>query len=389
MPKAIPASKLPLFQCLLIGTWANDNELRDKEGRPLSFNVMPLPQVEQPPDRTMPVGVQYGGFILKNFAFCETIRFNGSNQKTDPPQHQDPEALAVVASAPNRGGTYTQTSQAVFYDQQVMFAEGPGCGTVVHVENGAWLYFASAPQMAEPYGNTPIENGPVMKQPPYITVAKQISVPHGNSVLALGNVDRNDGDDFNDNDDGLGGNTILKGAPIIPDGFVPYPAPADTSTVPFPDVFKESIGAAQGFENPNPVWTRNPNRPLQLAIEEIQPKCFIHWRVTTMPLPGGHGFVTNVPFEQQKSNVVEYWADYWMLSKEEYKGGKETTPQFDYLAYTQTILMDMMLSVDGGKEFKKYRFPHVTCNTVKRLPGTPTEQREGLKDGVKPCVACP
>lgn len=389
MPRAIPASQLPLFQCLLIGTWASDNELRDGDGLPLSFNVMPLPQVEAPPDRTMPPGTEYGGFILKNFAFCETIRFNGSNQATDPPRHRDPEALAVVASAPNRGGTYTQTAQAVFYDQQVMFAEGPGCGTVVHVENGAWLYFASAAQMSEPYGDTPVENSQVLKQPPYITVAKQISVPHGNSVLALGNVDRNDGDDFNDNDDGLGGNTILKGAPIFPDGLVPYPAPADTCTAPFLDVFATNIGAAQGFENPNPVWTRNPSRPLQLAVEKIQPQCFMHWRVTTMPLPGGQGSVTNVPFEQQKSNVVAYWADYWMLSQDEYRGRKERMPRFDYLAYTQTILMDMMLSTDGGQTFRMYRFPHVTCNTVKRLPGTPTEERAALKDGVTPCVTCP
>lgn len=35
-----------------------------------------------------------------------------------------------------------------------------------------------------------------------MTVAKQISVPHGNSVLALGNVDLNDGGTFDTSDSG-------------------------------------------------------------------------------------------------------------------------------------------------------------------------------------------
>jgi hypothetical protein len=388
MPKAIPSSQLAMFQCLLIGTWANDDELRDKGGLPLSFNVMPLPQTEPPPLRPVIPGTKYGGFILKNFAFCETIRFNGSIVTTDPPQHQDPAALAVVASAPNRGGSYTQSSHAVFYDQQVKFAEGPDANKVVHVENGAWLHFGSEKQQIEPYGTQTLTDGQVLKQPPYITIAKQISVPHGNSVLALGNVDLNDGDKFDASLDGLEANTILSGAPTIPDAFVPYPVPADIATPPSEDVFATTLGTPVGFENPNPKWTLNPNRPLQLALEILQPKSHIHWRVTTLPLLGGKGVVTNVPFENQKSRVVDYWADYWLLSKEQFTKGR--MPTFDYLAYTQTILMDMMIlgkDVNGAKEFKKYRFPHVTSNTVKRLPGTPAEARHASEKGTPACNA--
>ena len=49
--------------------------------------------------------------------------------------------------------------------------------------------------------------------------------------------------------------------------------------------------------------------------------------------------------------------------------------KFDYLAYSQTILMEMDISLDGGKTFKRYVFPHVTTNTVKKVPGSPTEAR--------------
>ena len=197
MPMAVSASQLADFQCRLIGTWTNNEELSDPDRNvPLSFNVMPLPQIQDQPNR--PSGGDFGGFILKNFAFTETIRFNGSAKPEDPPEHQDPDALAVVASAPNRGGSYTQSSHAIFYDQQVQFAEGPQgpassieIGQIVHVENGAWLHFGSENQVLGPYllGSGPLLDGPVLPQPPYVTVAKQISVPHGNSVLALGHVD--------------------------------------------------------------------------------------------------------------------------------------------------------------------------------------------------------
>jgi hypothetical protein len=46
----------------------------------------------------------------------------------------------------------------------------------------------------------------------------------------------------------------------------------------------------------------------------------------------------------------------------------------DYARW-RTILMEMEISLDGGKTFGRYVFPHVTTNTVKKAPGTPTEAR--------------
>jgi hypothetical protein len=394
MPCAINASDLAMFQCLLIGSWSNEN---DKEltygGKPLSYNVMPLPQVDVQTNR--PLGGSYGGFILKNFTFTETIRFNGSIMKNDPPEHLDPEALAVVAGAPNRGGSYTQFAHAVFYDQQVHFAEGPAQGKVVHVENGAWLHLGSRPQLTGPYNaGSAIKDGQVLKQPPYITIAKQIAVPHGNSVLALGSVDLYDRDHFDDDASGINANTVIPGAPVIPDAFVPYPAPADIATAPFEDPYAATLNAMSlppdDFENPDPVSTLNPNLPLQRALNIIKPKAHIHWRVTTEPLFGGRGSVTNIPFEDRKSKVIAYWADYWLLAKESErhpkkpqrhsrKSEKRESWKFDYLAYSQTILMEMDVSIDGGQTFKRYVFPHITANTVRKVPGTPTQARHATK----------
>ena len=381
MPRAYESSEIALFQCLLIGTWVNDKELYSDD-RPLSYNVMPLPQVDNQANR--PVSGDYGGFILKNFSFTETIRFNGSAKKGDE-GHSDPQALAVVAGAPNRGGSFTQFAHAVFYDQQVRFAEGPEHGNIVHVENGAWLHLGTQPQLTGPYNKgAAIKDGQVLRQPPYVTIAKQIAVPHGNSILALGSVDLYDRDHFQPDLSGLKANTIIPGAPVIPDAPAPYPEPLRTSSVPYSepagisidpytDPYASTLNANDDFENPKPEWTLNPNYPLQVAVEKIKPTAHLHWRVTTNPLFGGDGVVTNIPFEERKSKVTEYWADYWLLSTDR---NYKRSMSFDYLAYSQTILMEMDISIDDGKTYNRYVFPHVTTNTVKKVPGTPTEARE-------------
>lgn len=371
MPYAINAGDLSDFQCRLIGSWKNDPALL-VDGLPPSSNIMPLPQETPQPDR--PATLEYGGFILKNFSFTETIRFNGSIMAADPPDHIDEGALAIVAGAPNRGGTYTQTSHAIFYDQLIQFADGPEAGKVVHVENGAWLHFGSAQQLVGPYGPE-TASGQVLRQPPYVTIAKQMSVPHGNSVLALGSVDINDRDAFNDSLTGQGSTFVFRGKPELPDAFPPYPAPADTATAPYCDPLAIQLGdaadpGAKQYENPKPAWALNPNAPLQAALDILKPRYFMHWRVTTESLLGDHGHVTNVPFEDRKSKVTAYWADYWLLSHD--------STAFDYLAYSQTIIMEMNLLVtarNGDPEVRRYVFPHVTTNIVKKVPGTPTQGR--------------
>ncbi|MGH3170501.1 MAG: heme-binding protein, partial [Trebonia sp.] len=358
MPTSVPSADLAEFQQLLIGTWQNVDELT-QDGKPLSFNVMPLPQDAQQPGRPSESGASdYGGFILKNFAFTETIRFNGTTCQSDPPDRQDPGALAVPVSAPNRGGTYTQAANALFYEQQVRFAEGPDQGKVVHIENGAWLHLGSQAQDTGPYNQDPAPPGAqVLPQPPSMTIAKQVSVPHGNSILALGSVDVNDRGTFGTDPSGLTVNTVFEREVTIPDAQVPYPEPSNIVVPPFYNPYAATLTGTDDFENPDVKSSLNPNYPLQLALEKIKPRAFIHWRVTTEPLFGGAGVVTNIPFEQRRSDVTEYTADYWLLSKD--RNASESR-RFDYLLYTQVILLRILVSTNDGGVTKEYVFPHVT-----------------------------
>lgn len=331
MPYAGDITKFAKFQQSLIGTWENQNfPGRDFGGtaNPLSYNVMPLPQQATPEHGPLP----YPGYILKNFSYYETIRFNDVAGSVIP----------VPATAPNRGGGVNQIAHALFYDQKVSFAEGPKTGEVVHVENGTWIYLDKVPQLAGAYADPEPPAPPdIPPQPRDITIAKQIAVPHGNSVLALGSFDT------------IGGDPVIPGAPTIIGAPPPYPLPHELETNRFTT---QLVTPASDYENPDVSLTQNPNSVLQQAVAAIAPEAYMHWRVTTEPLEHGRGIVTNIPFEQRRANVTEYWADYWLLQKEGI---------FKYLAYTQTILMEMKIGPAYNE--RRFIFPHVTCNTITKL----------------------
>ena len=329
MPYSANVGDLALFQQKLLGTWSNDGVPKGKDGKPLSYNVMPLPQVEK--QASYPCCL---GYILKNFTFTETIRFNNANNNC---------SIATPATAPNRGGRYSQIANAVFYDQKVFFAEGPQANWPVHIENGAWLWLTSSPQPLGPYNNTPAPPGPIVPQQPSMNIAKQISVPHGNSVLALGSVEQ-----------------MTHAMPQIPDMQYPYPGSGKGEEADIPVYpYYTKLDQQGDYENPNPQYTFNPNLPLQEAVKQLKPDAYVYWSVTTDPLPDeehavARGSVTNIPFEHRRANVASYKAEYWLLSID---GGKT----FEYLAYNQFI--GLVIPLAG----QPYTFPHVTANVVKRL----------------------
>lgn len=331
MPYAGDLTKFALFQQELIGTWENKTFPGSEEGgpgNPLSYNIMPLPQEATPDKGPLP----YSGYILKNFRYYETIRFN----------EQAATVISIPATAPNRGGAVNQIAHALFYDQRVSFAEGPQTQQVVHVENGAWIYLDKVPQLPGPYANSEPPAPPnVRPQPADITVAKQISVPHGNSILALGQFDI-----------GPKG-PVVAGAPIIPGAPPPYPLPHEIETNRFT---KKLVTPEFDFENPDVALTQNANLAVSQAVRIIAPEAYMHWRVTTEPLPHGKGAVTNIPFEERRADVTAYTADYWLLQKEK---------KFQYLAYSQTILMEMRIGPRYSE--RRFLFPHVTCNTVAKV----------------------
>ncbi|GAB2862158.1 heme-binding protein [Lentzea nigeriaca] len=321
MPRKADTAELSIFQQKLIGTWTNQNLPGTNKGdknSPYSYNVMVLPQ--ESPQHGMDLG-----YILKNFTYYETIEFKG------------PGAVASPISAPNRGGVYQQTPYVLFYDQQIRFAEGPGIGTIVHEENGAWLHLATEKQQIGPYPYPPndpaYEKGKPRPQPPERTMCKQISVPHGVSVLALGSF------------------SVSTGEPKIPDAAPVLPTPEGIDVGPY----RDELNAPDNYQNPSPMLTEQIHLPLQNAIEDLAAaghpvSNYIHCRVDS---EDHGGKVVNIPFEKRRAALAGYSAEYWLLS---YDGGSD----YDILAYTQRILLT--IPINGTM----YTFPHPTCNVLTR-----------------------
>lgn len=297
-PSAAVSSLGPLQN--LIGTWSN--KVVDTDGLPYSYNVMPLPQV----DPSSP-----SGYILKNFAYYEELTFS-----------------AIHGNAPNRGGLGTQACNVLFYEQRVYFAEGPNKDALVHAENGALLYLDDQLQVLGPYGNgdlpgignKTVTNSVAPTQ--QFNIVKQVSVPHGNSILAAGTFSSG------------------VGAPSIP----------TVSTLP-DGVPVDQYHQQDPVSNPNPVYTVNPNQALTDALLSTNVTQFIALNVSST---NGGGGVTNIGFEQQHANVNTYSCTYWL---EALNGSDE----FTQLQYSQSIAL--RLPIKGGFVV----FPHITTNTLTKI----------------------
>jgi hypothetical protein len=294
----------------LIGTWTNQNLPGTNLGgpqAPYSYNVMPLPQV----DPSSPLG-----YILKNFSYYEELTFT-----------------AIHGNAPNRGGTGQQVAYTLFYEQRVYFAEGPNKDALVHAENGSLLYLADAKQPLGPYGNgdrpglgSQVVQGSVPPTQAF-NLAKQVAVPHGNSILALGAY--------------AGSSNTGTGVPEIPSV---SPLPTGVGVQPYK--------VNDPVTNPQPALTANPNLVLVNALAARPSTNFLHLGLSTV---NGKGAVTNIGFEQQHANVARYDFDYWL---ESFDG----TDNYTQLQYTQTITLQ--IPING----QFVTFPHVTANTLTRLP---------------------
>lgn len=293
---AVPTSNLGPLE-YLIGTWTN--KLTDTDDLPYSYNVMPLPQR----DPSSPTG-----YILKNFAYYEELSFS-----------------AIRGSAANRGGLGTQNCNVLFYEQRVYFAEGPNKNALAHAENGSLLFINDQLQLLGPYGNgdqaglgnQTVKDSVAPSQ--QFNIIKQISVPHGNSILAAGSHHQQSGPPTI---------PILSG---LPEG-----------------VDIQQYMQIDAVSNPNPNYTRNPNQALADALLAAPVTTFLTLNVSSK---NGGGGVTNIGSEQPHAQVESYQCTYWLEALND-------ATEFTQLQYSQTIMMRLPI----GEQF--ILFPHVTTNTL-------------------------
>jgi hypothetical protein len=251
----------------LVGTWVGNT----------GWNMIALPQD--------------GSFILLIRPYIETITFS-----------------ALGALVPDRQGQGNPTLliPGLKYDLQISDAS---TNQPMHLENGMWL-------LIDPdTGNDGF------------SIARHATVPHGDSVAALGN------------------SSTTGGAPSFPViSGVPDPGPK-----PFPG-YTEPWTLHQG-----PFDTQNVLNTLQEVVNAQKIRSTTTISVDT----NNSGGIVNIPFVVKNANASRFQCTYWIETIQ----GSTTDSTFNQLQYFQQTDLNF-LPTFGGPEGSLIMWPHVNVNTL-------------------------
>ena len=218
------------------------------------------------------------------------------------------------APVPDRGASETLLISGLEYSLRVSDAL---TNQPLHLENGMWLYL----------------NDPQNPQSP--TIARHATVPHGNSVLALGNFQLTDG------------------PPAIPKlDAMPVGKPAGMAlgyTDPYIDSLPPELQALQP-----PFSKGDPNAVLR---ETIKDQTIVDTVTLDVSTQTGSGGIVNIPFIQQNANATAFNATFWLETVQD----QQTGDRFDQLQYSQQTNLDFIKRGDGQGLIM---WPHVNVNTL-------------------------
>jgi hypothetical protein len=253
----------------------------------------------------------------------------------------------IGSPVPNRG--FGQNDINLFgltYLQQISDATDGGA---LHIEPGIWI---NIPATTDPAETT--------------SVTRLATIPHGNAVCIEGT-----GRPFAGPPKFGHANTVPfrvgtddppPGAPnlfpeynlSIPTMFRtdPLPAAITQAMVNDPNVVLENIAAKQTITN---TVVLNIGTVSSFQINTTPP--------TTVNITNGGGGSENIPFVQQNADVPRVTATFWIETVQR-KGGS-----FLQLQYTQTVLLDFPVLVDG-KPGPNLSWPHVTVATLRKRFGS-------------------
>jgi hypothetical protein len=185
-----------------------------------------------------------------------------------------------------------------------------------------------------------------------IDIARMGTIPHGDSVLAMGHAFTHPGGpDF---------------APLGDFAPLPIGVTPDVTNNPYllpyrtfhQSPFKGNIAAA-GFPGFDPT---NPLALLQAAVAGVNIKNTTTLIFDTSIATGG---IHNIPFVTSQADATLMRAIFWI---EELVTPPGAAPQFQ-LQYAQRVLLDFFPSPKG--DGKKIRWPHITINTMKLVGPAP------------------
>ena len=252
------------------------------------------------------------------------------------------EFTLVDKAVPNRGvqknNPTIETDQFLVtldYQQQIKqiaaadFPDSGGlagvAGLAIHHEPGLWLHMTNE-----------VTDG--------LDIARLATIPHGDSVLALGKSAKSDGVSSIPSVNGL---PFGVDQDLISRYLAPYKHFSDN---PFKGVVN-----APGFPGFDPV---NPHLLLELANQGVNVVRTTTLTVDTTTPTGG---IVNIPFIVKQANAASMKSTFWIQElAEKDKHGK---PKLR-LQYLQVVLLDFFPRRDGLPG--PIRWPHVSINTLEK-----------------------
>ena len=215
---------------------------------------------------------------------------------------------------------YLQTIKQVAAVDEPVSGEAGGPDLAIHHEPGLWLHMANE-----------TTDG--------IDIARLASIPHGDSVLALGRSE------------------TVTGAAQIPDtSGLPIGVPQDLS-IPYLEPYRifdtnpfKGTVAAPGFPGFNPA---HPNELLKLANEGVD---IVKTTVLNVDSTIEQASVANIPFIVRQANAASMNSTFWI---------QELADGTLRLQYTQAVILDFFDRVDGLPG--RIGWPHVSINTLMKV----------------------
>jgi hypothetical protein len=241
----------------------------------------------------------------------------------------------VDKAVPNRGirrnGTTVDADQllvAIDYEQtirQIAATDSPssgkagGANLAIHHEPGLWLHLANE-----------VTDG--------LDIARLATIPHGDSVLALGSSAEADG------------------APDIFDvDGLPVGVPRDLDNNPYLAPYKQfHDNPFQGLFDPT-----SPNELLKAANQGVNIQKTTTLAVDTTAPTGG---IANIPFIVKQANAASMRSTFWIQELADLDA--DGNPKLR-LQYSQVVMLDFFPRRDGLPG--PIRWPHVSINTLERV----------------------
>ena len=329
--------KNELFE-LLAGTWTSEAQ---------GWNLIALPVG---PKKFRLLMNQYGETL--KFGLADLCVPNRGAAETAPDQHIDAIAYEQII---------VQKAVADFPATKLIAPNGNG----IHHEPGFFLQLLDhvTKGHTEEVKKGVLEKGDEVK----LTIARQASIPHGNSVLAMGTIRKFDGPpktgtEQNPQDMNPENATPerIKDRSFITNSYLaPYKHfednhflgnVEDSKKTKFPGLFPKDANAILKF-----ALSKFESRVKKTTVLHFDTK-YRNKNLTNTP-------ISNIPFVQREANVTEMHADFWIMELDKHD---ESEPTEFIMQYSQTVYLEFFESDDKDEKGKLIRWPHVSINTLRK-----------------------